>query len=153
MGPTGLREVRVQRRVAVSPAATDTDPSGWITCSSPSPAAPGGRHKVVIYSSSCDAVGVLHYLLTTAFIDFVLHDPAFNSAFCMCVACTLHVTCTISLLYEILIQERNRGTERSVMWQRLDLCSKPYLEVSCSTRYFWLFTVCLQGVMHSYPLY
>lgn len=88
-----------------------------------------------------------------AFIDFVFHDPALNSAFCMYVACTLHVPCTMSLLHEILIQGRNRGTERSVMWQRLDLGIKPSLEVSCSTKYFWLFTVCPQGVMRFYPLH
>ena len=43
--PTGIREVRVQCRVAVSPATTDSDFSGWITCSSASPATPGGETK------------------------------------------------------------------------------------------------------------
>ena len=128
-----------------------------LTSQAESPAAPlhlllGGRHKAVMYSSSCDPVGFLHYLSTTAFVDFVLHDPALNSAFCMYLSCTLHVT-PISLLHEILIQERNLGTERSVMWQRLDLCIKPSLEVSCSTKYFCLFTVCSQRVMHFYPLH
>ena len=43
--PVGIMEVRVQRRVAVCPAATDIDFSGWITCSSNSPATPGGKTK------------------------------------------------------------------------------------------------------------
>lgn len=58
----------VQFRVTVSPAATDTDFSGWITGSSFSPAPPGGKHRAVIYSSLCDPVGFVKCLSATVFI-------------------------------------------------------------------------------------
>ena len=144
MGPTGLREVTVQRKVAVSPAATDTDLSSWITCSSPSPATPGGKYKIVIFSSSCDPVGFLKCLSTTAFIVWMHLEWALNSAHGMYIACSLH---NESVMWDTNTSEepRRRGQRCGRDW---DWVLEPSLEVSWSTQYSWVFTVCPQGVLH-----